>query len=89
MDRLVGDRTSCSGEKAGQRQGRKGLSLSPPKRVDYDGVGLINHARDQRLAILAFHLRHLNDIPPRVCPVDVPSNPVDGNSPWHLQPRDL
>lgn len=85
----MGLSVSGAGVRAGQREGRKGSSLSPPKRVDHDGVGLINHARDQRLAILAFHLRHLNDISPRVCPVDVPSNPVDGNSPRHLQPRDL
>lgn len=53
-----------AGVRAGQREGRKGSSLSPPKWIDYYGVGLVDHARDQRLAILAFHLRHFNDISP-------------------------
>lgn len=68
---------------------RERARVSPPKWINHNGMWLINHARDQRLAILAFHLRHLDDIPPGVCPVDVPSDPINSDTPRHLQPGDL
>lgn len=61
----------------------------PSLWIHHDGVRLVYHARDQGLAVLAGYLGHLDDIPARVGPVQVPSHPVHGDSSRHLQLFDL
>ena len=62
---------------------------SPSLGVHHDGVGLVDHARDQGLAVLPVHLGHLDHIPAGVSPVDVPGDPVHSDPSRHLEPRDL
>lgn len=64
-------------------------SFLPSLWIQCDGVGLVNHARDEGLAMLAGHLSHFNNISTRVGPVQVSSHPVHRYTPRHLQLFDL
>ena len=64
-------------------------SVIPSLGVHHDGVGLIDHARDEGLAVLAGDLGHLDHVPTRVGPVEVAGHPVYCNTPWHFQVCDL
>lgn len=68
---------------------RAWVSLLPSLWINYNGVRLVNHARDEGLAMLAWHLSHFDDISTRVGPVQVTSHPIHCYTTRHLQLFDL
>ena len=54
-------------------------SDSPIWRIDYNGPWINQVRGDERTSMAAIKLGHFNSIKPRVCPVNVPSHPVNRN----------
>lgn len=63
--------------------------LLPSLRIHYDCVRLVNHARNQRLSVLACKLSNLDHITSWISPVEVTSHPVHRDSTWHFQTWNL
>lgn len=69
---------------------RSPQSRSPSLRVDHDGVGLVNHAGDEGLAVMRpADLSHLDHVSTGVGPVQVSCHPVHSDPARHLQIRNL
>lgn len=60
-------------------------AVSPSVWIYYDGVGLVDHSRDEGLAVLAGHLSHFDNVSTGVSPVQVTSHPIHSYATRHLQ----